>query len=59
MLRTVFEELLANENIDKNQIVQIKVLADYHKCSTWLGKLKKYQNMLEQTKNVNKNSMGD
>jgi ribosome-binding factor A len=54
MLRTIFEELLANENIDKNQIIQIKVLSDYHKCTTWLTKLKKYQNMLEATKNVNK-----
>lgn len=59
MLRTVFEELLANENIDKNQIIQIKVLSDYHKCTTWLAKLKKYQNMLEATKNVNKTTMGD
>ena len=54
MIQTIFVELLANENIDKNQIVQIKVLSDFHKCTSWLKKLKRYQSMFEATNNVNK-----
>ena len=54
MINTIFVELLENENIDKNQIVQIKVFSDFHRCKTWLTKLKRYQSMYEATNNVNK-----
>ena len=53
LLRTVFVELLENENIDQSQIVQIRVLSDLYKCQKWLKNLRKFQGMYDATNEMN------